>query len=187
MKHMPIHRMGTAALFVLSAALLVSDANAALRRSSTFGLSIGDLIPDDIMDLNTDFGVRVLDVSRYGPAGKAGIKAGDVIVKVDGKKVREPEDLTEILSKKDESDKVEIVLIRKGSKETVKAEPAGRGSEIRLNGPVQELPEETRGFDIQVEFDEDIQVKMKAEMEKLVKDQNSISKIEDLNGVNSKL
>lgn len=59
-------------------------------------------------------GVLVLDVVKDGPAEKAGLKAGDVIQKVDGEKVDSPDELMEQLANYDKDDVVNVEYIRKG-------------------------------------------------------------------------
>ena len=185
MKHTIARRMGAATLSLLFAVLSLSDANAALCRTETFGFSIEELNLEDLKGLNADSGVRVADVAEYGPAGKAGINAGDVILEVDGEKVMEPEDVKEILSRKKDADKVDILLIRKGSKGEAKTEP----SEDRSGLQILELPGEMRGPDIQSELDQDLRAKLKAEMAKVENDlyRKSTGKTEDLGVANSKI
>jgi predicted metalloprotease with PDZ domain len=59
-------------------------------------------------------GVLVTEVLEGSAAEKAGMKAGDVITAVDGKKVADREELTGFLRKKDDGDKVDVSLLRKG-------------------------------------------------------------------------
>ena len=75
-----------------------------------------------IIDLNADLGsyfgstkgALVTEVLKGTAAEEAGIKAGDVIVRADGKPVESKEDLIKILSKREVGEKVEIVVLRKG-------------------------------------------------------------------------
>ncbi|OYX08969.1 MAG: hypothetical protein B7Z15_14655 [Rhizobiales bacterium 32-66-8] len=59
-------------------------------------------------------------VSDDGPAAKAGIKAGDVVVKFDGKDVKEMRDLPRIVADTPVGRKVDVVVIRKGKEETLR-------------------------------------------------------------------
>ena len=65
-------------------------------------------------------GVLVLKVIEDTPASRAGLKAGDVILAVDGDAVADGEDLRQELRSKDEGD-VELRIRRKGAVSTVKA------------------------------------------------------------------
>ena len=64
-------------------------------------------------------GALVLEVLKDTPAEKAGIKAGDVITRVDNQDVEDSDDLVRAL--RDEEGKVTITLVRKGAKRTVDA------------------------------------------------------------------
>jgi S1-C subfamily serine protease len=57
-------------------------------------------------------GALITEVEEDMPAFKAGLKAGDVIVEVDSKKIEDTEDLIDAISKKEEGDKVDIKVIR---------------------------------------------------------------------------
>lgn len=77
---------------------------------------------DDLADyfgVKADNGVLVLEVAEDSPAKKAGIKAGDVITKIDKEAVSDPADVQEILSELEEDDQIELELIHKNSKKTI--------------------------------------------------------------------
>lgn len=63
-------------------------------------------------------GVLVLEVEPKSPADRAGIRAGDVILQIEGEKITEISDLEEILQNI-EKKTLEITLIRKGVRHTV--------------------------------------------------------------------
>jgi serine protease Do len=60
-------------------------------------------------------GCKLKKIVEDGPAEKAGFKAGDLIVKFDGKKVDSFTDLRDLIAKKKPSDKV-VVEVRRGEK-----------------------------------------------------------------------
>jgi len=64
-------------------------------------------------------GVLVQEVKKSSAAEKAGIKAGDVLLRIAGKRVDEASDVPRILGKLDVGAKADIELLRKGSKKTV--------------------------------------------------------------------
>jgi serine protease Do len=78
------------------------------------GVNVVDLNPDLAGYFATTKGALVTEVLKDTAAEEAGIKAGDVIVKADGKPVENREGLTRILSKREVGDKVELVVLRKG-------------------------------------------------------------------------
>jgi serine protease Do len=63
-------------------------------------------------------GVLVFDVQRDGPADRAGMRRGDIIVKVDGKDVKSVADLREILDALAVGSKVTVELNRDGRRVT---------------------------------------------------------------------
>ena len=100
------------------------------------GVRIESLNPD----LATYFGSRdargalVLDVVDGSPAQMAGIRAGDVIQRVDSKTVERAGDLTEAVRSSDKS--VSISLLRHGARQTVNAELGDAPQAMRFrSGP----------------------------------------------------
>ena len=73
-----------------------------------------------------DEGVLVVQVLEDTPAQKAGLRAGDILVKVGGATVDSPEELVQELGKQDGS--VSIRLLRKGVQKEVTAELGRRSS-----------------------------------------------------------
>jgi serine protease Do len=67
-------------------------------------------------------GVLITEVRSGSPAEKAGLKAGDVITKVDGTRVRSTSDLRSELRDKREKKTVSISLIRKGTETSLNVE-----------------------------------------------------------------
>jgi serine protease Do len=65
-------------------------------------------------------GALVAGVDDKGPAKPAGIEPGDVIVKFDGKDVKDPRDLSRIVADTAVGKEVEVVVIRKANEETKK-------------------------------------------------------------------
>ena len=53
------------------------------------------------------------------PAQKAGLKAGDVIIEFDGKKINSPEELIVSVRSKNVGDRVTLVFMRGGAKKSV--------------------------------------------------------------------
>jgi hypothetical protein len=67
-------------------------------------------------------GVLILEVREDSPAEKAGLKAGDVITKVDKETVADPQELIEAMKDYEEGEAVTIEYVRQGKTATVKVE-----------------------------------------------------------------
>ncbi len=65
------------------------------------------------------YGIYVVDVVQGGPADKAGLKAGDRIVSVDGSEVAQKDDLGTIIQNHSAGDTLSITVARDGQMQTV--------------------------------------------------------------------
>jgi serine protease Do len=65
-------------------------------------------------------GALVAGIDDKGPAKPAGIEPGDVVVKFDGKDVKDPKDLSRVVADTAVGKEVEVIVIRKGAEETKK-------------------------------------------------------------------
>jgi len=105
-------------------------------------------------------GALVSDVTSGGPAEKAGIRSGDVIVGFDGKEVRDQHDLPQIVALTKPGKTVDVRLLREGKETTVavtiarmEGEPGkpagGHETSKDLGLTVQDItPEIARRFEI---------------------------------------
>ncbi|MDP1881346.1 MAG: Do family serine endopeptidase, partial [Bradyrhizobium sp.] len=62
-------------------------------------------------------GALIAGVEEKGPAKPAGIEPGDVVVKFDGKNIKEPKDLSRVVADTAVGKEVDVVIIRKGKEE----------------------------------------------------------------------
>ena len=102
------------------------------RRRNMFFFRKGGFLGVNLQPLNKDlagyFGVKedggalIMDVSKDSPAEKAGLKSGDVILKIDKNEVSKPDDVIKMISDLEPGDKVSIEVIRHNKKVTVSAE-----------------------------------------------------------------
>jgi hypothetical protein len=67
-----------------------------------------------------DKGVTVSGVTEDLPAAKAGMKAGDVIVEIAGKPVKNMTSYMDVMSQQKRGETIEMVILRAGKKETLK-------------------------------------------------------------------
>jgi len=74
----------------------------------------------DSLNIKPARGALVAGIDDKGPAKPAGIEPGDVVVKFDGKDVKDPKDLSRIVADTAVGKEVDVVVIRKGNEETHK-------------------------------------------------------------------
>src|SRR6266702_3608947 len=65
-------------------------------------------------------GALIAGIDEKGPAKPAGIEPGDVVVKFDGKDVKDPKDMSRVVADTAVGNEVDVVVIRKGAEETRK-------------------------------------------------------------------
>jgi serine protease Do len=78
-------------------------------------------VTDDIAEslgLKQARGALIAGVDDKGPAKPAGIEAGDIVVKFDGRDIKEMRDLPRIVADTTVGKDVEVVIVRKGKEET---------------------------------------------------------------------
>src|SRR5712672_1333263 len=63
-------------------------------------------------------GALIAGVEDKGPAKPAGIEPGDVVIKFDGKDIKEPKDLSRVVADTAVGKAVDVVVIRKGEEQT---------------------------------------------------------------------
>src|SRR5258707_7121607 len=96
------------------------------------GVSVGPLSPElakEFKVLDT-CGALVQDVTRGGPADKAGLKPGDVIRKYDGRTVSESDELLAMVASTDPGATVSLEILRNGEPLTLKVTLDQRPSDL---------------------------------------------------------
>jgi serine protease Do len=85
------------------------------------GVQIQQLTPDlaKQFDLKDEQGVLLADIMEGGPAEKAGLKRGDVLIEFEGKKVDTPVALRNLVAATKPGTQVRVVVLREGSPLTV--------------------------------------------------------------------
>ncbi len=93
-------------------------------RRGWLGVKIQSVGEDMVESLGLDkpSGALVADVTATGPAEKAGIKAGDVIVKFDGKDVDQMRDLPRLVARAPVGSTVTVEIMRKGKPQQIEVE-----------------------------------------------------------------
>jgi serine protease Do len=113
------------------------------------GVSIQDLSPElaEYYGIKDKKGALVAQVFEGDPADKAGIKANDVIVEVDGKSIESSRDLTNTIAHLEVGKKTTVTLLRDGKEKTVTVKIAKRGDSEPL---AQRKPEDSERLGIQI-------------------------------------
>jgi len=91
-----------------------------------------------------DEGALILEVDEGGPAMKAGLKPGDVIVRIGKEKVYEPGDVTDILKEFTAGDKADVAVVRKGRESVFSVTLDKFSSKDFLNGLLPREPVDIR-------------------------------------------
>ena len=93
-----------------------SSARSAAAGSACKIQQVTDEIAESL-NLKPARGALVAGIDDKGPAKPAGIEAGDVIVKFDGKDIKEMRDLPRIVADTPVGKDVEVIIVRKGKEE----------------------------------------------------------------------
>jgi serine protease Do len=80
------------------------------------GIGLQDLTPDlrEHFNLTEEEGSLVSQVYEGSPAEKAGLKAGDIVVDIDGNKIKNSQDVVREVLKKKVGQKIELDILREG-------------------------------------------------------------------------
>ncbi len=101
-------------------------------RRGKIGIIIQPLTPDLAEHFGVEHGVLVAKVIKDGPADKAGVKPGDVIVAVNGNPVEEPNDVQKYVMRTEPGKYVTLTIVRDGKKEQIKVKTVPWEEEISL-------------------------------------------------------
>jgi serine protease Do len=98
------------------------------------GVGIQDLTPElaEYYGIKDKKGVLVAKVFEGDPADKAGIKANDIIIAVDGKPIKTSRELTGTIAEIPVGKKTPITILRDGKEKTVKVKIAKRDDSERV-------------------------------------------------------
>ena len=99
------------------------------------GVTIQNVTPEigESLGISAKDGALVNDVVDGGPASKAGVMAGDVIMSVNGKKVTSASDLTRQVALAKAGDRLRIEVLRSGRHMTLQIVSGVRPSEAQLS------------------------------------------------------
>jgi serine protease Do len=89
--------------------------------SGFLGVSVQDLTPSlrEVLGLEEETGVLINQVVEESPAEEAGIQVGDVLIRLNDKKLDAPQTLSQLVGDLRPGDRASVDLIRKGKKRSV--------------------------------------------------------------------
>lgn len=93
--------------------------------------------PINPTDLTKHNGVTIANVMPNGPADNAGIKAGDVIISIDGTQTTDPNTLVGIVSKKSPNSTLNTMILRDGVEQTLSITVGERPTQQTVQAPTQ--------------------------------------------------
>lgn len=103
----------------------------------------------ETLGLKIDEGVVIRGVMESSPAEKAGLNVGDIIFEIDGKKVKNREDLAAIVQNTPPGTTIRIKLLRSNRERTITAVLAVRKDEgNRIRRPDKDNPIDTLGITV---------------------------------------
>jgi serine protease Do len=105
------------------------------------GVVIQEITPEIAETIGVKEGVLVAQIAPGSPAERAGLKVGDIIVAVDGEKVREVRDLQFKIMKTPPGTEVTLTIIREGKEKTIKAKVGEMPEEVSFGQPQEQVGE----------------------------------------------
>jgi serine protease Do len=127
----------------------LGDLHTMISGGSAIGVSLRDVDRADMTreKLATEAGAAVTEVRSEGPAAKAGLKAGDIVVRFDGETVRSAKHLSRLVDETPDGREVEATVVRNGQQVTLKVTPQAAESPLTSLGP---LRHQLHGLSLQV-------------------------------------
>ena len=83
------------------------------------GISVRTIDEALSKQLNMEQGLYVVEVTEFSSAEKAGLKAGDIIVKADGNRITTFDEFKAVKNGKEEGDEISLEVIRNGQSKTI--------------------------------------------------------------------
>jgi len=90
-------------------------------------------------------GVEIRQVFPSGPAARAGIRSGDLLIQIEGKDVKSPEEIAKMIAEGKVNEPFEVVVLRGEEKFPIKATLANR-SDFLFDDPSSNQGEGQEGF-----------------------------------------
>jgi serine protease Do len=103
------------------------------------GIGLQDITPDlmKFFNLKEKEGALISQVYSGSPAEQVGLKAGDVVIEVDGVKIKSSQDVVREVLKKKVGQKVNFVILREGKRLEISVTAAQMPEKIGERGPAK--------------------------------------------------
>jgi serine protease Do len=105
--------------FAIPIDIVKTKINNLLKPILKIGISARDITSDIASQYQIPQGVYVVQVQEFSAAEKAGLQAGDIILKFDGKSVKSVDDINKIKSNHKSGDEVKLDISRNGQNRTL--------------------------------------------------------------------
>jgi serine protease Do len=105
------------------------------------GVVIQEITPEIAETIGVKEGILVSQVAPGSPAERAGLKVGDIIVAVDGEKLREVRELQFRIMKTPPGTEITLTIIRGGKEQTIKAKVGEMPEEVSFGQPREQVGE----------------------------------------------
>lgn len=109
-------------------------------RGAEIGLSVREVSADEVTraKLERPGGVFVVDVREGGPAARAGLRGGDIVVSFDGERIRSVRQFSRLVSETPPGRTIQTEIVRDGRRQTMSVMPEA------VDGPLAGLLPEIR-------------------------------------------
>jgi len=105
------------------------------------GVVIQEITPEIAETIGVKEGILVSQIAAGSPAEKAGLKVGDIIVAIDGAKVREVRELQFRVMKTPPGTEVTLTILRGGKEQTIKAKVGEMPEKVSFGQPREQVGE----------------------------------------------
>lgn len=92
-------------------------------RGAHLGVVVHDLDAAALKAAGTTGGARIDEVDQDSPAAKAGLREGDIVVEVDGERVRSARQFARLIQETPEGRSVSLAIVRDGQRQTMSVTP----------------------------------------------------------------
>ena len=96
-------------------------------RGAQLGVMVDDLSADELKTLGSaPGGVRIEEVDQESPAAKAGLREGDIVIEVDGDRVRSARQFSRLIQETPAGRSVALGIVRDGQRQSISVTPEAR-------------------------------------------------------------